>query len=183
MRGSWWLSCFTTFTRTGLAQKQRSRSGQSGYGGGPGRRGTDRSGSCRHHPGAYACASRLGQKGPGHYARGCPARPAGVGPQGGARSRIPPGARSPGPHMGSELSARGGQTLLGNGALGSAHPRTVWAVPVVPISFRTCRRSSIVLLLSHSQGTPCSTTSMLDRARAYHGVSGAINRNFLGSCR
>jgi len=48
--------------------------------------------------------------------------------------------------MGSELSARGGQTLLGNGALGSAHPRTVWAVPVVPISFRTCRRSSIVLL-------------------------------------
>src|SRR5439155_8083767 len=27
------------------------------------------------------------------------------------------------------------------------------------------------------------TTSMLDRARAYHGVSGARNRNFLGSCR
>lgn len=93
-----------------------------------------------------------------------------------------PGSRSPGPHMGSELSARGGQTLLGNGALGSAHPRTVRAVPVVPISFRTCRRLSIVLLLAHSQGTPCSTTSMLDRARAYHGVSGAINRNFLGSC-
>src|SRR5882724_430465 len=25
MRGSWWLSCFTTFTRTGLARKQRRR--------------------------------------------------------------------------------------------------------------------------------------------------------------
>src|SRR6266568_2196670 len=24
MRGSWWLSCFTTFTRSGLARKQRS---------------------------------------------------------------------------------------------------------------------------------------------------------------
>src|SRR5262245_61345601 len=47
MRGSWWFSCFTICTRTGLAQKQRSMCGQHGYG--PGCRGTDKSGSCRHH--------------------------------------------------------------------------------------------------------------------------------------